>query len=836
MRKDTLLAASAVVLLLQATSAGAQAVKATEAMPAELAHWPSPRPTADQVLSGNIPGRPTSDPAWVKPEVEASGFDPAALYSTPPVGQHPRVLFSAKDLPRIRAQIQASQRGKRLWGEWKTLAAAPEREPTTWLSQAYAALASGDVAAFQKVWDDPRNPRQSGPPGGTTNQIQRLLFMRSVVAQFDGDAKLGRETATASSTYIAWLRPQVERAISGEKTQNYWNAVRPVMGDSATVAMLYDLNQPFMTTGQADAARGLLALAMKDHYGLGMDLPPHWRNWNFIGMGLMYPLMALSIEGEPGYDPRIVARGQEVARDYTLYSVSKNGVGREGMGYQTAGWQHAAILDLALANRGKNLFTLSRWRRLFDTWAPWAMQPTGGYWSSQGDLGTFPPIAGLVSIARSLYPKDSVIEQVARQTPEESRIEGFTEDMLLALLYPNDLGQDRAAGKAPSFPSSLGLSLFDEERGHLFTRTGWDPNALSLQLTARTDTINASHDHAARGDFYLTALGQVWSMPSMRETESKYHSVVMVDGLGQGYFPTPAKWVDRQESAAGSTATLDLSYAYSWRWMKSSFLATDKQLADEPWLEVFREARDRLLARAPRDKWERDPSPSVRAYYAPNTAGDPRMWGDEDAWVVRTPYNPVRRAFRSVAMVRGASPFVMIADDIQKDDRERLYEWRMAVPNDVEIHSIKGGDVILGPVSDKRDRTRRGDGGYKDVGAPTAAKGTPMLLVRVIDMAKPAVPEESPNINLQTLEYLKTDDTHQFAGRSFGVGKMLVIPNRGAAPGYRVLLYPFRQGEPLPKTTWDGHALVVERAGKTARVEAESASDGSTRLRIARAD
>lgn len=798
----------------------------------DLARQPGPKPTAEQVLDARIPGRPKVNPLAVPATIRADGFDARALYSVDQPGTHPRLLFSRSDLPRIRRQLEATARGRFLRSEWRRLADEPRVQPGSWLGKAMAALETGDPKAFAQVQGQPDNPTRTGPPGSTTNFVQRALLARAFVAWLDDDAPALRQAAVAVDTYNRWLRPQLDAALAARKTDNYWNSARAVMGDSGTVGLLYDLTQPGMTAAQADNARSLIAAATNGLFGLGMDLPTHMRNWNFIGMAATYPLMALAIEGEPGFEPRLVERGFEVARDNILYAASANGIGREAIGYQSVGFSHATAFQLAMANRGRNLFVLDRWRRMFDTWMVWSLQPFGGQWASEGDLGTYPPYPALIAVAKGLFPNDPGIDLVARQAPAEKKIDGWSEDMLMATLFPVELGTDRTAGVAPGNGGQSGLSLFDAERGILYARTGWNADALSLQLFGRTDTINASHDHPDRGSFVLSALGRIWVPPRMRETESRYHALVAIDGRGQGYFPTPVRWTHKAASDAGVSAIIDQSYAYNWRWMKSSFLASDAQLAAEPWLEVFRSSRDRLLQRVPRDRWERDPSPSVRAFWEPFAAGDPRIWGDEDSWPVRTAHNPVEKAFRALAMVRGANPFIVIADDIVKDGAEHLYEWRLPIASDIEVHAINGADIILGPVSSRRDGEQRGDMGYTDIGRPLAAKGTPMLLVRVLSMASDSAPDESSNIGLLTYEQIKQDDTHQFAGRSFGIGKMLVVPARSRDPRFRILIMPFRQGEALPVTTVSGNILTVARGGKVASLAMVALPDGSTRLDI----
>lgn len=175
---------------------------------------------------------------------------------------------------------------------------------------------------------------------------------------------------------------------------------------------------------------------------------------------------------------------------------------------------------------------------------------------------------------------------------------------------------------------------------------------------------------------------------------------------------------------------------------------------------------------------------------------------------------------------------MFIVDDIQKDDAIHLYVWHMAVASDLEIYDIAGQDIILGPVTAKRRTTPRSDGGFKDLGLPIADRGVPMLLVRIIGSTSPELPEDMLNPALETINYIKSDDTHQFTGRSFGIGKRLSIPVRAISPDYKVLLYPFRYGDPLPKTEFvDGH-LEVTSGQEISRVRVLPLKDGSSQLRI----
>ena len=79
------------------------------------------------------------------------------------------------------------------------------------------------------------------------------------------------------------------------------------------------------------------------------------------------------------------------------------------------------------------------------------------------------------------------------------------------------------------------------------------------------------------------------------------------------------------------------------------------------------------------------------------------------------------------------------------------------------------------------------------------ADGEPLLLVRVLQMNRQP-DEKSP------------------MGRAYltvGGARRLVIPTDAVSPEFKVLIFPFRKGQSLPKTTWDEKftTLTVEAGG-----------------------
>ena len=79
-----------------------------------------------------------------------------------------------------------------------------------------------------------------------------------------------------------------------------------------------------------------------------------------------------------------------------------------------------------------------------------------------------------------------------------------------------------------------------------------------------------------------------------------------------------------------------------------------------------------------------------------------------------------------------------------------------------------------------------------------------------------------------SIEYKKTDDAHQFTGRSMGMGTQVVIGSRSVEPKFVTLLYPHRQGDELPVTQWndDKTMLTVSWKDQTDTYRVSHSPDG----------
>jgi hypothetical protein len=440
---------------------------------------------------------------------------------------------------------------------------------------------------------------------------------------------------------------------------------------------------------------------------------------------------------------------------------------------------------------------------------------------------------------RYFYPGNQQLDYVYRNTPTvrngawKAQGLSFSEAMLLCADDPLTTTDGKPVDHHAGADFGLGHTVVDPTRGILYTRTGWDAQAFVWHVDCRTDTAYPAHDHPDRGSFTFSALGRAWACDGYRDTESKYHNLVTIDGRGQGYFPPPGRWVAQVTTDQATFAAIDAKYCWDWQWTKSMFTESPASLAKRH-QEWGSEPGARLLSRIPLDRWEADPSPVATAYYGGFTDGDPRMWGNEDSWILRAPHYPVEKAFRTSGLIRGKHPYALVIDDLKKDEQERLYEWRMCMPPDVEAVSFSGNDLLLGDATTTRvadpERIFQGRTDFKP------AAGDRLLLVRILDQGKPDLPTLRPNPALEAVEFVKTDDSHQFAGRSMGMGKRLVIPARCVDAQYKVLLFPHHQGEELPQTTWNATRteLTVRWTDQVDTYQFTMTPDGRTRFVLLR--
>jgi hypothetical protein len=298
----------------------------------------------------------------------------------------------------------------------------------------------------------------------------------------------------------------------------------------------------------------------------------------------------------------------------------------------------------------------------------------------------------------------------------------------------------------------LPLAFYSEQRGFSVARSSWQPDALSLHFSARTDLHTTGHYHSDHNDFTLSARGRDWvkdwGYHSYRDFQ---HNLVRIDGRGQGYFPTFGEFPKFIHNEIITISVGDAKYPYTYRWVhKSRKGATDYK----------------------KHTWQIDPN--VNPPERSNTT-----------W--RSEWNPVQKAFRTVSLVRGSNPYVLIIDDIKKDNQLRLYEWLLQMLDTNQVVSSNDKEIIM-------------------------KQGDERLLVRLIH-ANGAVRSSIENFKVdRMIDNGGSDKIHS----NIGVKKRLIFSSETSDPRFKILLYPHQEGMSLPSTSAnnDGNSIIIQFNGQ----------------------
>ena len=796
----------------------------------------------EEVLNGTL--------KWSNPYKEVlkyntDGFDFSRLGITPAKGIHPRIFTSPAEFAETRKRLEITQVGKQIT-EVANRSIKEMREGKGKFGKVYAQLLQGEINA--------ENTKKY------STDFVNLLTVQAYLAQLFGDKALFDESARVAANFIRSYDNYLDglETIPGEeheiKQALFWFGYLP---------RLYDFTAAGLKNEDKEVYRNMVAKNLKANYLHGMDLPPHWQRWNHIAMSLSFPLTLFSVENEIPLDKRLLDRSREMAENYFSYQFSPEGMSTEGMNYTIGQAESYNGFLAAMVRRGdKNFFTHPHFRKFVD-WAVYSMsvQPDG-LWFTSGDTGTRTQLPWTIMLVyKYFFPRDAKVDYVYANTlPKSIKIV----PNIIAYVYATDPDKTKEAYNGIP-PVELPLTYSVPSRGAFIARNNWGKQAVKFGMEGRQDTYFISHDHSDRGSFTLSGGGREWVVDGFRSTQTQYHSAITIDGRGQGYFATPASWLDYADNQDATFGLIDYKYCFDWMWLKSP--VADIMLGKEVsprWKEgVYVETAKNLMRYYPGEKPERDPLRKVAEMYSGNLQTNPLYWG-EDSWPMRLKNLPVEYAFRTGGLVKGKHSYAFIIDDLKKDNQERLYEWNLPMPMDVELVSIKqlaevemqtsslnlgfnkisglrkagDYDIILGDKRMKRDNRSVDNtgGGEWNSGRYLPSKGDPQLLVRVLDKTVAPRPNLEPNPRLEVLENIKTEDMHQFYLRTMGPVKRLVIPSRGNAANFKVLLFPYLQGEEQPVTEWnnDRTQLSVSWSDQKDEFSFKTGADKRTQVKLVR--
>jgi len=773
-----------------------------------LQEMPTRKATVEEVLNGTL--------KWTNPypeelKYDTEAFDISKLGKTPAKGIHPRIFTSPSEFPEARKRLENTQIGKMMVSVANKLN-KEMREGKGKFGNVYAQLKTGAIST-------------KDAKAYSTDFVNQLT-VQGYLALLYNDKPLLEESSTVAGNFIRSYDTYIDEieVVNGEEQQ-----IKQALFWCGYLPRLYDFTAAGMKKTDREAYRSMVSINIKGKYLHGMDLPPHWRRWNHIAMSLSFPLTLFSVENEIPVDKRLLERTREMAENYFTYQFSPEGMSTEGMNYTIGQAEFYNGFLAAMARRGdKNFFTHPHFRKFTD-WAIYSMSVNpNGQWLTTGDTGSRTQLQWtILMVYKYFFPTDAKVDYVYSNTFPKT-IDKMPD--VIAFVFATDPDKTKEDYNGIP-PVEMPLTYFVPSRGAFISRNSWGKQAVKFGLEGRQDTYFISHDHSDRGALTLSANGREWVIDGFRSTQTQYHSAITIDGRGQGYFATPASWLEFTDNTEATYGVIDYKYCFDWMWLKSPVadMMLGKDVSPRWKTGVYADAAKKLLSYFPGEKPERDPLRKVAEMYSGNLQTNPLYW-QEDSWPMRLKNFPVEYAFRTAGLVKGKHIYALLIDDLKKDNQERLYEWNMPMPMDVELVSIKqlaevemqtsalalgfntisglrkAGeyDILLG---DKRMRRDMRDvdntgGGEQLAGRFLPKTGDPQLLVRVLDKALAARPNLEPNPRLEVLENIKTEDMHQFYLRTMGPIKRLVIPSRSNAASFKVFLFPYLHGEEQPVTEW----------------------------------
>jgi len=738
------------------------------------------------------------------------------LKHAPAAGIHPRIFFNPEDTTEIRTRLTTTINGievNRKRHAFTTLlhlgytggtyssngSYAKNSSGLAYIGNSgywdfkpiYYKFAAGDTSAYSMV---------KLKNGGALNPFANMLSMEAFECllfknNYDPDTKLNYNTravllAKALTTFA------FAASCNGLTSATYDR----VGGMAFPIA--YDLAYPFMTSGQRDTVRAAVAMIVPTTPRYGFTTEPYATTSNWAGLNCFEIIPNLAIEGETGYNAAFTHKWMTAFYKFVTYGFYDSGCGWEGLGknYMITAYQ------IAFARRGYGLLGHPHVRAFGNHYLPALAQPFGYSFTGDDALGGSGTNVQLGKYKFQIfdavgqkwaYPNDTAVDFMWRNYAGnmvkgleiadfstgnmDPGTQAYHDPMAALQAYVTDFATTDYSTHAQA--ALKNLDFMETDRGQVILRSDWSTNALQTIFNVRQNF--GGHTNADRNSFTLSSHGRIW-VPLRSAPGGAYydvteaHSCVLVDNLGikitnleGNKARQPGKLVRWSSGNTLSQAVGDATYAYSWEFYWSAQAAgkdnpnlgkTDP--GKQPWIKATETLND-FRATPSSESFYNIPFYEFAAWNSP--AGYRET-------IIKRPYNPMEKVYRTMNMVRGKHPFVLVVDDVKKDAQTHNYKWTMQLATDIVVEST----------SDK------GNGMYDVVLKENA--GTRRLLVRMLQQND--YQTGTPPARLDTTWYVTGD------GKSYK-GYRLVCESNAVSPDFKVLLYPHASGEQLPATSWN---------------------------------
>ena len=783
----------------------------------------------------------------------------------PAPGVHPRIYCAPADHDDIARRLKETECGREMWknllcyinfmkGAYDPNADYSQPNPATGRKERVELfrLQSG------RKTEDAGKRYKALVQGDLTQKTEGFWHVFSLEAfrcWIENDQAAAKDLASAVTTAL-----KIEQAKRAADTKLMSGPLaQPIAG--IHLGYTYDFLYNFLTPEQRKLLHDEIANGTWNHdnYGTFNDAINSISNWATFSYWL---IPTLAIEGEPGFNDLKIRGMYRGWRNLMTYGWFPSGANFEGEAKNQLGGDGILAFALRCRDYGfDNLAAHPNARANINRFTPHSVIPTRDGFVKYDLLGGchFRPYAEDLLAFKYLIPEDQAIDFAYRSAVGDhyenlpNRCEsggyeptiggGYHDPMIPFLIFASDFDPANAD------PGKLGIgnSFFCGDRALLMTRSGWGTNDLMLNLHVRQ--ANGGHPFADRNSIMVAGAGRVW-VPIYGWGYEGFQNVnngeVVIDDHHQPEYDfTPGRMVDFVDATNATFAVGDAKYSWNWKWIRLDNWGakghyTEQDLATNGVkIPTGYELEKHCINDFAYSKHGDD--------YLKAPLGHKPDWLKIKASVgpyVRATNYPVQYAWRTAGVVRGAHPYGLVVDDIRKDDTQRDYTWYLPTEYDVQIvrreTNSKGGLDLLLTGNDPSQTNAPGVSrssnpplqALRDTNSPIPS-GQPMLLVRFLEIqndpkAVPATEAKEPTI-------LEDEPPAKPKGHYLQRVRRLAVPVHAVTPDFKVLIYPHRQGDPLPETVWDGtNAVIVSLTGQKDTVAFSRQPSGKTDLTITR--
>ncbi|MGB0371407.1 MAG: hypothetical protein ACPGN3_08650 [Opitutales bacterium] len=788
-------------------------------------------------------------------------FDDEGLKDIPKApepGIHPRIYFGPDQLPELRRRYKETQSGREMWlnlmayihamkGTYDPDADYAQPNRFSGARVDLVRLIGTRTPGNGEIWNSLKsgvyvNPvvDPSARPGHTiTRGDIRLGFpLEAFRCLIENDAEGARTLASIIELVVKNERKDIDISQIESKY--------PVLG-STNLALSYDFIFDWLTPEQKDLFREELVKATHHWAYYGTFLPAYATTHNWTALTRFNLVNLLAIEGEPGFNDLKLAGIHRAFRNNITYGYYPSGACYEGLGKGHTG----AIAMYTLAKRGNNLLTHPHLKAYIRKMMPHLKMPYApsflGYelWGGTSRSPQIPnpaqeewkPYPSDIISLKYVFPDDKIIDYIYQQIIGENYRDlspsptGWNNGFVEALIFATDYDTDNTS---PEVLNELGLSYLAPQRGLMLTRSSFtDPNALFLAMHTRQNY--GRHVHGDRNSFVLAGAGRLWARHDTHAFSTRSVSVVSIDDKEQGV-RTPGRIVDYADTDLATFMTGDTTYTWKWIWkdrtnQKGGAAHRMSFEAEDGGVPVMETQNDFFFEKG-----------SEAHLSIP-------FWEYNDVYNADSPYKQMKKpwvdleySIRSSGIVRSELPYAIIVDDILVDDQPHEYLWQMQVPWDVSIAHLTETDIFL-------------SGGHDMYSSRTNKRpetGDPLLLIRVLERDNSAAQsrnEPLAKIHVDSSRLEGGDLTSAHFNRSIWkaeadpdrrrphpkqTDKTLMIPARATKGTFKIFMYPYRYGDPLPETLFNTSTgdLRITIGDRTQDIKFVPSESGKTHIAI----